>query len=130
MNNARQSSNGNQSRDKAVDSNKAIVTAYYVKKLLQKSLRSLEQYPKEVTAKKNLREMAIDKNEKVLQLIAFNRLKKHYYRHEGHFKTKLLAKAFFRARIGRTYLREWRSRMHESRKDWDKLLVTHRNLHE
>ena len=36
-----QSQNGNQSRDKAVDSNKAIVTAYYVKKLLIKSLRSL-----------------------------------------------------------------------------------------
>ena len=36
-----QSSSGNQSRDKAVDSNKAIVAAYYVKKLLSKSLRSL-----------------------------------------------------------------------------------------
>ena len=51
--------------------------------------------------------MAIQKNEKVLQLIAFNRLKKHYQRHEGHYKSKLLARAFFRARIGRAYLREW-----------------------
>ena len=39
--NNQSSNNGNQSRDKAVDSNKAIVTAYYVKKLLSKSLRSL-----------------------------------------------------------------------------------------
>ena len=40
-NNNHSSNNGNQSRDKAVDSNKAIVTAYYVRKLLSKSLRSL-----------------------------------------------------------------------------------------
>ena len=32
-------------RDKAVDSNKVLMRVYYLKKLLQKSLRALEQYP-------------------------------------------------------------------------------------
>lgn len=81
-------------------------------------------------AKKSLQEMAIDKNQRVLQLIAFNRLKKHYYRHEGHFKMKLLALAFFRARIGRSYLREWHERMLTSRSESAKLIDTHRSLHE
>ena len=49
--------------------------------------------------------------------------------HEGHFKSKLLAKAFFRARIGRAYLTYWRTRMQESREDDDKLMDTHRSLH-
>ena len=53
------------------------MTAYYVKKLLQKSLRVLETYPKEVRAKQDLRQMAAEKHDQVLKLTAWNRLKEN-----------------------------------------------------
>ena len=65
--------------------------AYYVKKLLQKSLRVLENFPKEVKAKRDLQAMAADRHEKLVQRIALNRLKKYLKRHQGHFKAKILS---------------------------------------
>ena len=79
--------------------------AYYVKKLLQKSLRVLENRPKEVKAKISLREMALQRHDRLVQLMAFNRFKMHWKKNRGHAKSKLLAAAFFRNRIGHVYLR-------------------------
>ena len=94
-------------QNKAVDSNRAIMRAYYVKKLLQKSLRVLENLPNEARAKRDLQALADDRYAKLVQLIAFNRFKKYLKSHGGRMKAKLLSQAFFRARIGKVYLRHW-----------------------
>ena len=73
--------NKSRSREKAVDSNKAIMRAFYVKKLLQKSLKSLKRAPQERRAKQALKLMANQKHEHVLLLIAFNRFKRYFKIH-------------------------------------------------
>ena len=67
----------------------------------------LENLPQKVKAKKALQEMAADNHVKLVQRIAFNRFKQYLKRHSGHLKAKMLGEAFFRARVGRVYLRHW-----------------------
>ena len=74
--------------------------------------------------------MASEKHSEVLKLIAFNRFKQYYKLYGGHLQAKLKAKAFFRAKIGKAYLKQWLLRMRSERADWTKLITASDALRE
>ena len=78
-------------QNNAVDSNKAIVTAYRVQLLLSKVLRSFETFNEESKAKKFLKEESKHRYTQLLLKTAFNRFKKYSKIHQGHQKAKLMA---------------------------------------
>ena len=68
-------------QNNAVDSNKAIVTAYRVQLLLSKVLRSFETFNEESKAKKFLKEESKHRYKQLLLKTAFNRFKKYFKIH-------------------------------------------------
>ena len=72
--------------------------------------------------------MASEKHEKVLQLIAFNRLRRYHKLHSGHSLANKFAKIFFKAKLGRVYLGQWRNKMLNQQKVIKKLSFTTSNL--
>ena len=114
------STSSSEEKPRAVDSNKSIMRAYYVRQLLQKALKALEDRVQDVKGKQSLREMAILKHEKVLQLTVINRLKQYLTEHAGHQMENRLASEFFKTRIGRVYLRQWHNCMVVKRAGWHK----------
>ena len=57
-----------------------------------------------------------DKRRKTRMLIAhFARLKVYHKSHAGHYKRKIVADAFFRAKIGKVYFKFWRLNMYANR---------------
>ena len=57
--------------NKAIDSNKAIVVAYYVRKLLNKSIQAFETYKEEQNAKVFLKEAVTHNYRRMLLRIHF-----------------------------------------------------------
>ena len=107
--------------NKAVDSNKAIVVAYYCRKLLMKVLSAFEIHKEEQNAKVFLKEAVTSNYRRMLLRIHFKHLKKHVKQHKGHYRSKIMADAFFRAKIGKAYFKFWRNQMHLSLELGEKL---------
>ena len=96
--------------NRAVDSNKAIVVAYYVRKLMTKSIQALETYKEEQNAKEFLKQAVTQNYKKMLLRLHFKQLQKYSKLHRGHFRAKLMASAFLRKKLGNTYLTLWKNR--------------------
>ena len=71
-------------------------------------MQSLHSYNEESKAKRFVLNSAREKRLEMLQKTAMNRLKSFYKSHRGNQKAKILAEAFFRAKIGKVYFKFWR----------------------
>ena len=114
--------------NKAVDSNKTIVVAYYCRKLLMKVLSAFDIYHEEQNAKVFLKEAVTQNYRRMLLRIHFKHLRKHLEQHRGHYRSKLLAEAFFRAKVGKVYFKFWRNQMFLSLELTEKLTIANSAL--
>ena len=55
-------------------------------------------------------------------------MKKHMKKHKGHYRSKVIADAFFRAKIGKVYFKFWRNQMILSIEHLEKLTLATKTL--
>ena len=82
----------------------------------------------EQNAKVFLKEAVTHNYRRMLLRIHFGHLKKHLKRHKGHYRSKIVADAFFRAKVGKAYFKFWRNQTHEVLEIEERLFVANKTL--